>query len=79
VTLLNELLSERDYWIVPLRDGSRDAINLAHVTKGVNGEYVEAMCAENERLMVAALSTKRLQTMDKANLTESTNHPLKPK
>jgi hypothetical protein len=49
MTLLDELLSERDYWIV------LSARKIVHIAKGANDKDVESMLAENEQRMIVAL------------------------
>lgn len=56
MSLLSELLSERDYWIVPVRKlGESELSFVVYVAKGANEEDIEALNAENERLMIEAL------------------------
>jgi hypothetical protein len=49
MTLLDELLSERDYWIF------LTANKIVHIAKGANDKVVESLIAENEQRMITAL------------------------
>jgi hypothetical protein len=57
MTLLEELLSERDYWLVPSSPSgdSSDLNKIIMVKKGANPQWMELACAQMEREMIQAL------------------------
>jgi hypothetical protein len=68
MTLLEELRTERDYWLVPAMDGNRfDATwsaagidRIIRVAKGANDPELEFVIAYNGSLMAEALGDKAL-------------------
>jgi hypothetical protein len=62
MTLLEELLSERDYWLVatsPSGNSDHSDLKIIMVKKGANSPELELACAQMEREMIQALTTAR--------------------